>query len=128
VNKNLGAWSIPKGLCDTNEDLQQAARREFAEETGFSVDGDFINLGKLKQPSGKLIYAWALYGELDADKIRSNTFCLEWPRQSGRIQEYPEVDQAAWFDLETAHRKITKGQRPFLDRLVEKLNSTQHLQ
>jgi len=121
TNKDLAAWSIPKGLCEAGEDLLQTARREFEEETGFAVDGDFINLGKLKQPGGKIIHAWALEGELDADKIKSNTFILEWPRNSGRIQEYPEVDKGAWYDLETARRKIFKGQLSFLDSLTEKL-------
>jgi predicted NUDIX family NTP pyrophosphohydrolase len=123
LHKDLAAWSIPKGLCEADENLLQAARREFEEETGFAVDGDFIYLGELKQSTGKIVHAWALEGELDADKIRSNTFSMEWPRNSGRIQEFPEVDKGAWFDLKTARRKIIKGQIPFLDRLVAILNS-----
>lgn len=123
TNKDLAAWSIPKGLCEIDENLLETARREFEEETGFAVDGNFISLGKLKQSSGKVIHAWALEGELDADKIRSNTFTLEWPSNSGRLREYPEVDKGTWCDLKTARRKIFKGQIPFLDRLEERLNS-----
>jgi predicted NUDIX family NTP pyrophosphohydrolase len=123
ANKDLAAWSIPKGLCEADEDFLQTARREFEEETGFAVDGDFISLGKLKQTSSKLIHAWALEGELDADKIKSNTFTMEWPRNSGRIQEYPEVDKGAWYDLETVRLKIFKEQLPFLDQLTRTLKS-----
>jgi predicted NUDIX family NTP pyrophosphohydrolase len=122
VNKDQGAWSIPKGLCESEENLLQTAQREFEEETGFAVNGDFINLGELKQPSGKIIYAWALEGDFDTDKIKSNTFSIEWPKGSGRIQEFPEVDKGSWFKLETARQKIFKGQQPFLDGLLEKLN------
>lgn len=123
INKDAGAWSIPKGLCETGENLLQAARREFEEETGFAVDGRFISLGKLKQPSGKIIHAWALEGRIDVSKIKSNTFSLEWPPHSGRIREFPEVDRGDWFDLEMAQQKISKGQRPFLSRLKEKMES-----
>jgi predicted NUDIX family NTP pyrophosphohydrolase len=121
TNKDLAAWSIPKDLCEPDEDLLQTARREFEEETGFAVEGNFLSLGNLKQPGVKIIHAWALEGELDADKIKSNTFTLEWPSNSGQIQEYPEVDKGAWYDLETARLKIFKGQHPFLDRLTKKL-------
>jgi len=121
INKDLGAWSIPKGLCESEENLLQTAQREFEEETSFALDGDFISLGSIKQPSGKIVHAWALKGDLDADKIKSNTFSLEWPSHSGKIKEFPEVDRGSWFDLETAHNKIFRGQRPFLDRLMEKL-------
>ncbi len=121
VNKDLAAWSIPKGLLEEGEDPLDTARREFAEETGFSVDGDFIDLGELKQPGGKVVHAWALEGDLDETRISSNTFPLEWPKHSGRIQEFPEVDRGEWFDAETARLKIHKGQIPFLDRLLSRL-------
>ena len=121
TNKDLGSWSIPKGLNESEEDLLHTAQREFEEETGFKVDGKFISLGKLKQPSGKIIHAWALEGDIDAENIKSNTFSLEWPKHSGRMKEFPEVDKGNWFDLDTAHQKIIKGQRDFLDRLLEKL-------
>ena len=123
AGKDLGAWSIPKGLCESEEDLLQTARREFEEETGFLVDGNFISLGNLKQPSGKIIHAWALRGDLDTSRIKSNTFSLEWPKHSGQLQEFPEVDRGDWFELKTAHRKIFTGQSPFLDRLVKILNT-----
>lgn len=124
VNKDEGSWSIPKGLSEEGEDLLLAARREFKEETSFTVEGEFISLGNLKQPSGKIIHAWALEGEIDVEKISSNTFTLEWPKHSGKIQEFPEVDRGAWYDMETAHRKITRGQLPFLDKLKDKLKLT----
>lgn len=118
AGKDDGAWSIPKGLYDADEAPLSAAKREFAEETGFAVDGEFLDLGELKQPSGKLIHAWALAGELDVSQLTSNTFELEWPRHSGHMQSFPEVDRGAWFDLATAQQKITPGQAPFLQRLA----------
>ena len=117
-NRDLGAWSMPKGLLEDDENLLDAARREFEEETGFKVDGEFIDLGELKQPSGKIVHAFALEGNIDSQDIKSNVFELEWPRHSGVIQTFPEVDQGEWFDLETALNKIAPGQRLFLDRLV----------
>lgn len=123
ANKDLGSWSIPKGLIAAGEDPLAAARREFQEETGFDVNGGFIDLGTEKQASGKIVHAWALEGDLDPDKIVSNTFSLEWPPRSGRTQEFPEVDRAQWFDPETARNKITKGQRPLLERLLTTLRS-----
>lgn len=121
TNKDLGAWSIPKGLCESDEDLLQTAQREFKEETGFALDGDFFYLGEQKQPSGKIVHVWALEGNIDTDKIKSNTFTLEWPKNTGRLQEYPEVDKGAWYDTDTAHRKIFKGQLPFLEKLEKEL-------
>jgi len=105
-----GAWSIPKGEFDASEDPLTAARREFTEETGFAVDGDFIPLAPIKQPSGKVVYTWIVGGDYDAALVRSNTFMLK-----GR--EYPEIDRAAWFDLAQARRKILRGQLGFLDDL-----------
>lgn len=124
--KDEGAWSIPKGLIEGRESLLEAAKREFREETGFAVDGDFIALGKLRMPSGKIVHAWALEQDIDADKIVSNTFTLEWPQHSGVIREYPEMDRAEWFDLETARAKIAKGQSAFLDRLAAKVGLVAH--
>lgn len=122
-NKDTGAWSIPKGLYETDEDPLSAAKREFQEETGFAVVGDFLDLGELTQPSGKIVHTWALAGDLDVSKLISNTFELEWPRHSGRMQVFPEVDKGAWFDLETAKQKISPGQAPFLDRLRVKIRN-----
>ncbi len=121
ARKDAGAWSIPKGLVTAKEDPLAAAKREFREETGFEVDGDFMALGALRQPSGKIIHVWALEGDLDVTKVKSNTFTLEWPPHSGVIRAYPEIDRAAWFDVEEARKKIVKGQRGFIDALVEEL-------
>jgi predicted NUDIX family NTP pyrophosphohydrolase len=117
TGKDDGAWSIPKGLPEEGETALETARREFREETGFKVEGRFIPLGELKQPGGKTIHAWALEHDLDVTRIRSNTFSLEWPRQSGNVREYPEIDEGRWFSLEEARQKITAGQAGFLDRL-----------
>jgi len=117
--RDEGAWSIPKGVFDDSEQPLEAARREFREETGFDVDGRFLDLGSLKQPSGKIVHAWTLKRDIDASRMRSNTFTLEWPRGSGRVQEFPEVDRLRWFDLPEATTCIHKGQRGFLDRLAE---------
>ena len=119
--KDKGAWSIPKGICEENEAFINAAKREFKEETGFDMDGEFLDLGEIKQPSGKIVHIWAVQGDLDTTKIRSNTFKLEWPKGSGRIREFPEVDRGEWFPLDIAKDKITKGQKAFLDRLLGKL-------
>jgi predicted NUDIX family NTP pyrophosphohydrolase len=119
--KDEGAWSIPKGEFEEGEEPLAAARREFAEETGTSADGEAIPLGSLKQPGGKTVHAWAVRGGFDPDLLRSNIFLLEWPSKSGRMREFPEVDRAGWFPIETAKRKILKGQADFLDRLQERL-------
>ncbi len=118
AKKDLGAWSIPKGEIDEGEDPLTAARREFEEETGFAIDGDFQPLAPLKQPSGKVIVAFAVEGDCDPAQLRSNTFELEWPPKSGRRAEFPEVDRAAWFDVEEARTRIIKGQVAFLDELL----------
>lgn len=121
--KDIGSWSMPKGEFSQDEDALKAARREFEEETGFLPTGNFIRVGAIKQPSGKLIHAWAFEGDLDAKKIKSNTFSVEWPPQSGKQQEFPEVDRAEWFTIETAREKIIKGQVEFLDELLHVLES-----
>ena len=115
--KEFAAWSIPKGEVSAGEDFLVAARREFAEETGFTAEGRFIPLDEIKQPGGKIVTAWAL--EQDCSPlIRSNTFSIEWPPKSGRMEEFPEVDRAEWFTLDEARRRILPGQVPFLDRLL----------
>ena len=121
MKKDDGAWSIPKGLYEANEDPLQAARREFAEETGCRADGAFIELGSFKQPSGKIISAWALEGNFDAGSLRSNTFSMEWPPKSGRMETFPEVDRAEWFTPPVARKKLVKGQIEIIDALLDKL-------
>jgi predicted NUDIX family NTP pyrophosphohydrolase len=114
-----GAWSIPKGEHDDDEDPLAVARREFREELGSEAPaGTPTPLGEIRQRGGKRVHAWALEGDLDPSTLRSNTFSLEWPPRSGATREFPEVDRAAWFDLETARRKLTSGQVEFLDRLA----------
>ena len=121
VKRDAGAWSIPKGLIEDNEPALDAARREFEEETGTAAVGNFIDLGELRQPSRKIVHAWAVEMDLDASKLNSNTFPLEWPKGTGNIREFPEVDQGAWFTLAQAQHKIQPGQQAFLERLVTHL-------
>ena len=124
AKKDLGAWSIPKGLADEGEDLLEAAKREFGEETGMAVDGDFLELGAHKQAGGKIIVAWACEGDFDPAALKSNAFMIEWPPRSGRTAEFPEVDRAAWYSIDEAPMKIHKGQRPVIAVLVEKIISS----
>ena len=121
TRKDDGAWSIPKGLYGVDEMADVAALREFAEETGRALALSLVPLGDFRQPGGKIVTAFAAEGDLDADTVRSNSFTIEWPPRSGRLADFPEVDRAAWFDLETAARKILKGQRPILDALRQHL-------
>jgi predicted NUDIX family NTP pyrophosphohydrolase len=114
AKKDLGAWSIPKGLADEGEDLLAAAKREFLEETGVAVEGEFLDLGAHKQSGGKTIVAWACEDDFDPTLLKSNTFTLEWPPRSGRMAQFPEVDRAAWFSIDEALEKINKGQKPIL--------------
>jgi predicted NUDIX family NTP pyrophosphohydrolase len=114
VHKDDGAWSIPKGEFEPGEDALAAARREFTEETGFTASGDFQPLTPLKQPSGKIVHAWAVEGDCDPALVRSNTFTFK-----GR--EFPEVDRAAWFVITEARRKILPGQVGFLEELNRKV-------
>ena len=120
-NKDDGAWSIPKGEYGDDEDPLAAAKREFAEETGLIPSGDFVPLGEVRQPGGKVVTAWAMEGDFDATNLRSNRFSMPWPPGSGKLQEFPEIDRAEWFPLEVARRKILKGQAEFLDRLTRYL-------
>ena len=124
ARKDEGSWSIPKGEFEAGADALEAARREFLEETGSRIEGAFVALTPLRQPSGKLVYAWAVEGDLDTSSIRSNTFSIEWPPRSGRQQEFPEIDRAAWFDIAAARRKILAGQRGFLDELETGVNQS----
>ena len=124
AKKDLGAWSIPKGEHDDAEEALECALREFEEETGSRPDaGELDDLGTVRQKSGKVVHAWALEGDLDADAIRSNTFTMEWPPRSGRTSEFPEVDRAAWFAVEAARERINPAQAAFLDRLMTRFES-----
>lgn len=116
-NRDLGAWSIPKGELEDGEDPEGAARREFAEELGIAPTGPVQPLGQVRQRGGKIVLAYALQGTLDADAVRSNEIAIEWPPRSGRTMHIPEIDHAAWFPLPLAREKILASQRPFLDRL-----------
>ena len=124
AKKDDGAWSVPKGEYDPTEEPLEVARREFEEEIGQAApaDEDPPWLGELRQPSGKVVSAWAVEGDLDVSEVRSNSFEMEWPPRSGRTEEFPEVDRAGWFDLEEARRKLLRGQVGFLDRLAERLD------
>jgi predicted NUDIX family NTP pyrophosphohydrolase len=117
--RDLGAWTIPKGEYQPDERPEAAARREFLEETGIAVTGALEFLGEERQKSGKLVVAYASAGDFDIARFRSNTFEMEWPPHSGRMQSFPEVDRAAWFTLADARAKINPAQRPFLDRLED---------
>lgn len=119
ARKDEAAWSIPKGLQETDETILNTAKREFEEETGCKIQKDLLELGTIKQPSKKLITIFAVEMEIDVDKVKSNLFEMEWPPKSGKIQKFPENDRAQWFAIEEAKKKIFKGQKGFLDKLVE---------
>lgn len=125
-NKDSGAWTIPKGMIEPGEDPLAAARREFTEETGFGVDGDFVELGTFKQPGGKRVLVWAVEGDCDPAKLASNEFEMDWPPRSGKRQRFPEVDRGGWFAVEDAREKLLVGQRPMLDALLELLQKAAH--
>jgi predicted NUDIX family NTP pyrophosphohydrolase len=116
--RDHGHWTIPKGEPDPDEPVLDAARREFAEETGLPLpDGQLVELGSIAQKGGKVVHAWAVEGDIDADDARSVTFETEWPPRSGRMQTFPEVDRVAWFDTDEARRRIKDAQIPLIDRL-----------
>jgi len=121
TKKDDGAWTIPKGEIDEGEDAQAAALREFKEETGVSLSGDMMTLGQFRQPSGKIVQAWALESDIDAAAVASNDFEMEWPPKSGRMGRFPEIDRAAWFSPDEALVKITKGQRAIVEALCRRL-------
>ena len=122
ARKDAGAWSIPKGEYDEDEDPRACALREFAEETGTTLQPrELADLGSVRQKSGKAVVAWAAEGDLNADAIQSNTFELEWPPRSGRMQTVPEVDRAGWFGLDEAREKLNPAQVGFVERLAELL-------
>lgn len=123
AKKDYGAWSIPKGELEDAENALDAARREFAEETGQTVSGDFMPLTPAKQPSRKIVHAFAIEGDVAADNIVSNTFELEWPPRSGVRQRFPEVDRGSWFNIEEAKKRVHAGLVPILDELERMLGS-----
>ena len=121
-NKDRGAWTIPKGEATKNEDLLARAQIEFEEELGIRPEGNWIELGVVKQKGGKLVHAWAFEGDLgDTFQVKSNTFTLEWPPHSGKVAEFPEIDRARFFPMEIAREKINRAQVTFLDRLLTTL-------
>jgi predicted NUDIX family NTP pyrophosphohydrolase len=124
AKKDAGSWSIPKGEYEDGEDARACALREFGEELGGPPpDGDLVDLGEVRQKSGKVVTAWALEGDADADEITSNTFTMEWPPRSGQQREFPEIDRAGWFALDEARERILPAQAPLLDRLAERTSS-----
>jgi len=124
ANKDEGAWTIPKGEVAEGEELLQTAVREFEEETGFKPIGKLIPLTPIKQKAGKIVHAWALEGDLDANAVKSNTFKMEWPPKSGKYAEFPEVDRAEFFDVETAVQKINPAQVGLINELQQRLEES----
>jgi predicted NUDIX family NTP pyrophosphohydrolase len=124
AKKDEGAWSIPKGEIEGVEEPLAVARREFKEEIGSSIDGVFDPLEPIRQPGGKIVFAWAIEADLNIESLVSNTFLMEWPSKSGRMQEFPEVDRAEWLTIDVAMKKILRGQQGFIAELVEMLKKT----
>jgi predicted NUDIX family NTP pyrophosphohydrolase len=123
ARRDAGGWTIPKGEYQPDEEPLDAARREFAEELGFPLPAaDLIELGSIKQAGGKVVTAWAGEGDVDPAEVVPGTFDLEWPKGSGQIQQFPELDRVAWFGLDEAAQKLVAAQREFLDRLAERLS------
>jgi len=121
AKKDAAAWSIPKGLYEQGEPPLDAAKREFSEETGMAVDGDFASLGEFKQPGGKIVSAWLIEADCDADAVKSNRFTMEWPPRSGKMAEFPEIDRAEWFAPQEAMTKILRGQRAIVESALQLL-------
>ena len=117
-NKDESAWSIPKGEFNESEDPLKAAIREFEEETGTILSGNFQQLKPIKQKGGKIVYAWFIEGNIDAENIKSNTFQIEWPYKSGKMKTFPEVDKASWFNIDEARKKINPAQAAFIEELL----------
>lgn len=122
AKKDLGVWSIPKGEFTDEEKPRNAAIREFREEMGSEISGDFIEMTPIKQNNGKIVYAFALELDFDTSKIMSNTFTIEWPPKSGKLQEFPEIDRGEWFDFTISKQKLNDFQATIVDELVKKLN------
>jgi predicted NUDIX family NTP pyrophosphohydrolase len=120
-NRDAGAWTIPKGVAEPGEDILAAACREFEEETGIHPSGPFLPLGSIRQKAGKLVHAWAWEGDADPDRVTSNTMQTEWPRGSGHLLTFPEVDRCAWFGPPTARERINPAQAELIDRLERAL-------
>jgi predicted NUDIX family NTP pyrophosphohydrolase len=127
-NKDAGAWSIAKGEMNADEDAEAVARREFSEETGVSLAARLEPLGEIRQRGGKHVQAFAVEAELDVQAVKSNMFEIEWPPKSGKMQSFPEIDRAGWFDLPAARDKLLASQRPFLDRLEALVNHSSPLE
>lgn len=123
VKKDAGAWSIPKGEVRPGEALIDAALREVAEEIGIRPEGDFLELAPARQAGGKVVHAWAIACDVDVSTIRSNEFEMEWPPKSGRMQRFPEVDRAAWFDVDEARRRMLAGQVSLIDQLTGRIGT-----
>lgn len=121
ARKETAGWSIPKGEINEDEDPLHAAHREFVEEVGISPEGEALPLTPVRQKGGKIIHAWAMEAEFEPERLHSSTFQLEWPPHSGQLQEFPEVDRAAWFTIESAAERINPGQKPLLRELRTKL-------
>jgi predicted NUDIX family NTP pyrophosphohydrolase len=119
--KDDGAWSIPKGEFNESEEPLAAAKREFQEETGIKISGEFIQLNPIKQKAGKMVYAWAVEGDIDPAKVKSNSFEIEWPPRSGKMKSFPEIDKAAWFHVGDAQKKIIAAQSAFIKELESKI-------
>jgi predicted NUDIX family NTP pyrophosphohydrolase len=124
ARKDLGAWTIPKGQFGDDESALEAARREFEEEMGSPAAGEFVELGSIRQPSGKVVHAFTAESDFDVTTVKSNLFTLEWPPRSGKSGQFPEIDRAEWFVVEEARKRILKGQEPFIDRLLTLLKTT----
>jgi len=123
AHKDEGVWSIPKGEIELSEDTLTAAKREFYEETGIRINGTFIELKSVRMPGGKIIHAFALEGDLNAENIHSNNFSIEWPPSSGKIQQFPEIDRGEWMDIRIAEVKLNRWQLPFLKELESRFTT-----